>query len=359
MSCPNLSELPPPSLGKIGWPWTEESKQLPDAMPDGSPWPRISIVTPSYNQAIFVEETIRSVLLQGYPNLEYIIIDGKSTDNSVTLIQKYEKWLTSWISEPDKGQSEAINKGWRRSTGELIAYINSDDLYNPGTFSRVAQFFSQNPTIGIVYGAYLLINGQGSIRYSIEAPDFDLAQLLLSDFIGQPTVFLRSSVLRQIGELDPTLQYVMDYEFLLRAALDGIQLAKVPGDPMAQFRLWSGSKSTGKSDKDLCEELAMLERCFANPKLPPHLHILRRQSMARAAISVAYGYYLATDMVQARRLLHQAFAFYKPIIFKGVFLNVFFKSRLGPRISKWLREIRRMYLQLHTRQNRSGLNDGR
>ena len=94
MRCPTLEELPPPPPGKTGWPWTEESPQLPDRMPDGSPWPRVTIVTPSLNQGTFIEETIRSVLLQGYPDLEYIIIDGGSTDDSVGAIQKYEKWFT-------------------------------------------------------------------------------------------------------------------------------------------------------------------------------------------------------------------------------------------------------------------------
>ena len=114
MRCPSLRELPTPPPGKTGWPWTEESAQLPEQMPDGSVWPRISIVTPSFNQAAFVEETIRSVLLQGYPSLEYFIIDGASSDSSVELIKKYERWLTGWVSERDRGQSHAINKGFAR-----------------------------------------------------------------------------------------------------------------------------------------------------------------------------------------------------------------------------------------------------
>ena len=118
MRCPTINELPSPPPGKRGWPWTEDSPQLPDTMPDGSPWPKISIVTPSLNQGPFIEETIRSVLLQGYPNLEYIIMDGGSTDESIEIIKKYEPWLAYWESEPDRGQSHAINKGFQRASGD-------------------------------------------------------------------------------------------------------------------------------------------------------------------------------------------------------------------------------------------------
>ncbi|MCG2767567.1 MAG: glycosyltransferase, partial [Anaerolineae bacterium] len=131
MRCPTLSELPPPPSGKTGWPWTEESEQLPEMMPGGEPWLRVSIVTPSYNQAQFIEETIRSVLLQGYPNLEYIVLDGGSTDDSVQIIRKYADWIAYWASEKDNGQTDAINRGWQRATGSILAYLNSDDIHTP------------------------------------------------------------------------------------------------------------------------------------------------------------------------------------------------------------------------------------
>ena len=115
MRSPELGQLPTPPAGKTGWPWTVETPPLPPERPDGSPWPQISIVTPSYNQGQFIEETIRSILLQGYPDLEYIIIDGGSTDESIEMIKKYGPWLTQWISEKDRGQAHAINKGLARS----------------------------------------------------------------------------------------------------------------------------------------------------------------------------------------------------------------------------------------------------
>src|SRR4051812_31180515 len=127
MKCPSLAELPPPPPGAAGWPWTEESSGLEEG-----PWPRVSIVTPSYMQGDFLEETIRSVLLQGYPDLEYFIIDGGSTDRSVEIIRRYEPWLAGWVSEKDAGQPAAVNKGWNRASGDILAYINSDDWYYPG-----------------------------------------------------------------------------------------------------------------------------------------------------------------------------------------------------------------------------------
>ena len=112
MRCPTLIELPPPPSGKTGWPWTEESPRLPDVQPDGSPWPKLGVITAVFNAADFFEESLRSALLQGYPNLEVVVIDGGSTDGTVDIIRRYEPWITHWVSEPDRGQSHATNKGF-------------------------------------------------------------------------------------------------------------------------------------------------------------------------------------------------------------------------------------------------------
>jgi glycosyltransferase involved in cell wall biosynthesis len=137
MRCPTLAELPPPPPGKTGWPWTEECPQLPDTRPDGSPWPRITIVTPSYNQGEFIEETIRSVLLQGYPDLEYFIMDGGSTDESVDKIIQYQAWLSHWCTGKDSGQADAITKALERASGIWFHNVNSDDVLLPNALQRI------------------------------------------------------------------------------------------------------------------------------------------------------------------------------------------------------------------------------
>lgn len=215
MRCPALNELPPPLPGKTGWPWTEESPQLPDTMPDGSSWPRISIVTPSYNQGQFIEETIRSVLLQGYPNLEYIIIDGGSTDNSVEIIKKYEPWLAYWVSEPDRGQAHAITKGLERATGDIFNWINSDDSLTPGALRIVAEAFGDSHAIA---GAVLNFGERGQ-KTVIANRALDPINMIRGDtgvVFHQPGLWLRRKAAIQCGGIDEQFHYAFDWDLTIR-----------------------------------------------------------------------------------------------------------------------------------------------
>ncbi|MCZ6770870.1 MAG: glycosyltransferase family 2 protein, partial [Proteobacteria bacterium] len=193
MRCPTIKELPPPSPGKSGWPWTEESLSLPENERSHNRWPLISVVTPSYNQDKFLEETIRSVLLQGYPELEFIVMDGGSTDSSVDIIRRYESWISHWVSEPDGGQAEAINRGWRRSTGEILVWLNSDDVFSKDALIRVGDNFVENPNAMVVSGSCDIVNEDRTLVLGRKTPhDFDPIPLLANSggVPGQPSVFL-------------------------------------------------------------------------------------------------------------------------------------------------------------------------
>jgi glycosyltransferase involved in cell wall biosynthesis len=237
MHCPDLKDLPGAAFGKTGWPWTEESKKLRNVMPDGAPWPEISIVTPSLNQGKYIEETIRSVLLQGYPKLEYIIIDGGSTDASVEIIRKYEQWLTYWVSEPDKGQSHAINKGFERATGEILAYINSDDLYCPSAFRAVAPLFVENAELQLVAGRCVIFDGD--LEKSIFTPwwpdNVDHFLRPFSSTFAQPASFWRRNIYTQVHGFDESLHFCFDQEFFLKVGLEGVK-PHLLSDTIARYR---------------------------------------------------------------------------------------------------------------------------
>ncbi|MBD2039813.1 glycosyltransferase family 2 protein [Microcoleus sp. FACHB-672] len=224
--CPTLSELPLPSAGKTGWPWTQESSQLPDTMPDGSPWPRVSIVTPSYNQGQFIEETIRSVLLQGYPNIEYIIIDGGSTDNSLEIIRKYEQWISYWVSEPDSGQSHAINKGFNKATGEIFGWLNSDDYYHPGGLATLVQLRQKQPDCVAWVGANQEIDITGKPLRSLTPRVGNKAQIgdwgtQVEAHFHQPSCLFSAKQFAAIGGVNERLEYALDVELWMRLAETG------------------------------------------------------------------------------------------------------------------------------------------
>ena len=197
---------------------------MSDKMPNGSSWPRISIVTPSYNQEQFIEETIRSVLRQGYPNLEYIIIDGGSTDNSVEIIKKFstEKHLSYWVSEPDDGQYDAINKGFSRATGEIMAWLNSDDMYVPWTFKTVAEIFNKFEFVNWITGTPTTYNINGSMvagRYHIYSRDFIRRGFYgpIGPWIQQESTFWRKSLWEKAGgRMDTSYDYAADFELWQR-----------------------------------------------------------------------------------------------------------------------------------------------
>jgi glycosyltransferase involved in cell wall biosynthesis len=172
--------------------------------------PLVSIITPSYNQARFLEATLRSVLEQDYPRIEYLVVDGASTDGSVEIIRRYADRLSWWVSEKDSGQSEAINKGFQRARGEIVGWLNSDDIYLPGAVSAAVEAFRSNPTAGLVYGDALAIDADGRQFNIMHARQYTLPDLLAFKIICQPAAFMRRSVLQQVNYLNPDYHLLMD-----------------------------------------------------------------------------------------------------------------------------------------------------
>ena len=180
--------------------------------------PLVSIITPSYNQAAFLEQTIQSVLDQGYPNLEYIIVDGASGDGSQKIIKKYEDKLAWWVSEPDHGQAEAINKGMAHANGTITAWLNSDDYYLPGAIAAAVAALNAAPGTGLVYGEVLAVDGAGQKINTLRYKDWNLQDLMRFNIIGQPAVFFRKEIFDRAGRLDTHYHCMLDHQLWLRIA---------------------------------------------------------------------------------------------------------------------------------------------
>lgn len=183
-------------------------------------YPKISVVTTSYNQGRFLEETIKSVLDQGYPNLEYIIIDGKSTDNSVDIIKRHQQKLAYWVSEPDKCHSEAINKGFAVSTGEIMAWLNSDDLFLPGSLALIADEFTKQKETDVLFGDRLIIDSDSKKRAFLLARPVKGDSIRYFNTIPQETIFWRRRIWEKLDYgLDETILFALDYDLFVRFAL--------------------------------------------------------------------------------------------------------------------------------------------
>lgn len=210
-----------------------------------APDPLVSIVTPSYNQGQFLESTIVSVLSQSYPRIEYLVCDGGSEDNTAEIINRYSKRLAWWCSERDKGQSDAINKGWGRATGDILAYLNSDDVLLPGAVEHAVHVLQRSESVGVVHGDWVYIDEHGTkLGHGRGAPT-DFNHLLRDGqikYIAQPASFYRATLVRRVGMIDERLRYAMDYDLLLRLAKSS-RMSYIPV-ALAGFRLHSSAKSS-------------------------------------------------------------------------------------------------------------------
>jgi glycosyltransferase involved in cell wall biosynthesis len=208
----------------------------------------VSIVTPSYNQSHFIEATIRSVLSQDYPQIEYFVVDGASTDGTADIIHKYEDRLAWWVSEKDMGQTDAINKGFARATGKVLAWLNSDDTYEPGAVSAAVRYLQEHPNAGMVYGGCNYIDGNGDVIGQFQSRQTSYQRIRRGyNHIPQQTMFFRAELWKQVGPLDPSFHYAMDYDLWTRIAAR-TEIRYVP-QTWANFRLHTSGKTIMADDR--------------------------------------------------------------------------------------------------------------
>jgi glycosyltransferase involved in cell wall biosynthesis len=223
------------------WLWNGRPRVWPTRMRDGRPWPRLTVITPSFNQGRFIEEAIRSVLQQGYPNLEYIVIDGGSTDNTVEILRRHEHRLAYWVSERDRGQSHALNKGLARATGEIIGWLNSDDLYTEGCFQHVIEAFVRDPEAIVVHGDRILLDADSHVSGWGAVPAFDPERTGYT--ICSETAFWRRSA---GADFNDGLRFAMDLEFFSRLYQKG-RFLKLDSF-LGYFRCYAENKSSTLSE---------------------------------------------------------------------------------------------------------------
>jgi glycosyltransferase involved in cell wall biosynthesis len=210
--------------------------------------PLVSIVTPSFNQAQFLEATVLSVLEQDYPNIEYIVMDGGSTDDSQEILKRYSDRISYWISEPDEGQTDAINKGFDRAKGDIFAWLNSDDLYKPHAIERAVDFLNQNPAVGMVYGDADFIDEDGEWIGKFPAARTDYRRLRQGYVhIPQQSTFFRSRLWPLVRPLDTSFYFAMDYDLWVRLA--AVTPIAYKQETWASFRLHSDAKSMASADR--------------------------------------------------------------------------------------------------------------
>ncbi|MFZ2308065.1 MAG: glycosyltransferase family 2 protein [Rhodoferax sp.] len=235
--------------------------------------PKISIVTPSFNQSVFLERTLESVFEQHYPNLEYYVQDGGSTDGTMDVLRHYESQLTGWVSAPDNGQSNAINIGFSKTSGEIMAWLNSDDILLPGTLAFVADFFSRHPDVDVIYGHRILIDQEGMEIGRWMLPHHDHNILSWADFIPQETMFWRRCIWEKAGgKIDESLNFAIDWDLLLRFRDAGAHFSRVDRF-LGGFRIHPTQKTSAEKSTGFQEMSQIRERTLG--RLPSKKEITR------------------------------------------------------------------------------------
>lgn len=267
--------------------------------------PLVTVITPSFNQGQYIRETIESVLGQDYSYIEYLVIDGGSTDSTVDVLRSFHDPRMVWISEPDHGQTDALNKGLRRAHGEYLTYLNSDDLLLPNAISTIVEAFENNPAIDILYGDCLFIDTHGVPILTARAAPFDLSHVVTGKLaILQPGTVWRKRVFEKLGLFWDELHYCMDTEYWIRAGAADCQLTYLPGARSA-FRLHQTSKSVSQASKFWNEWLRILDRQYGQGVIPESLKSVKSDAYAYVTWNTAKAQWSAKQYAQARPTLRQ------------------------------------------------------
>lgn len=270
---------------------------------------KISVVTPSYNQEAFIRTTIESVLSQTYPHVEYLVMDGGSEDGTLEVLKSYGSRFY-WESKPDRGQTNAINKGWKKSTGEILAWLNSDDFYYPESLQLVASFFEKNPHIDWVYGDCNFVDEQGNLLRAYPTRPYNYLDLLVNtwNYIPQPATFIRRRVFESCGFLDESLNYIMDMEYWLRIG-ERFQGGYLPA-PLAALRLHREAKSLRYLSGFARELVQVYQGYFSRNDLPENIRKVKRKALYNAYLHAADTAFWGRDIQSARSYAWKGFLLY-------------------------------------------------
>lgn len=261
--------------------------------------PTVTVVTPSFNQAPFLEKTILSVLEQDYPEVEYLVVDGDSTDGSKEIIQRYANHIEWWVSEKDGGQAEGINKGLARARGDIVAWLNSDDFYQPGAIRKAVAALNENPRAAFVYGDVQVVNEKGETINLLKYGDWGVSELISFHIIGQPAVFMRRDALMKAGFLDTSYHYLLDHQLWLRLAA-GAGMKYIP-QLWAGAHYHAGSKNAAQAIEFGREARRILSWMETDPALAPLLAAQKRRAYAGAERLDAFYLFDTQDYQAALR----------------------------------------------------------
>ncbi|MBN1230634.1 MAG: glycosyltransferase [Anaerolineales bacterium] len=308
-----------------------------------NPQPLVSIITPSFNQANFLEETILSVLGQDYPHIEYLVIDGGSTDGSVEIIEKYADRLAYWVSEKDQGQADAINKGFSRGSGEIVAWINSDDKYLPGAVSAAVKALLENPSVGMIYGDVFSIGAEGKVFNTTTHRQLTTEDLLSFEIISQPTVFMRRAVLEKTKGLNLDFHYLLDHQLWLQMAMQApiVYLPRV----QAAARYHADAKNIAQGTRFGEEAFRILEWAETQPALAKTCELNKNKALAGAYRLDAHYLLDAGKGKEAFQAYLNVFQLHPKFALERWYRVLFsFLSLIGlDKIRPWIVEIRRKW----------------